>query len=259
VIHTVSVATPETLLASLAALPHGSRCALIASPALLKRLSPLLDWTSAQQTIAQIFCSGGPLPAAAAQTVRELLGTVPIEVYGSSETGGVAWRQQHDQRNETPWAPLPGVSVRAEGELLTVQSPFLAAASWYVVPDRVQFVAPSAFRLLGRADRIAKIEGHRVSLAAIEQTLARSPRVHDVRVVPLPGARDRIGAVVVLARTAALTPEDHPALRSSLESLLLADELPAIAWPRHWRFVDAMPTNGMGKVTEPALIALFEP
>ena len=39
-----------------------------------------------------------------------LLGVAPVEVYGSSETGGVAWRQR--ARHGDTWQPLPGIAQR---------------------------------------------------------------------------------------------------------------------------------------------------
>ncbi len=46
----------------------------------------------AAKRLRAIFSSGGPLPFEVAQESKRLLGPVPIEVYGSSETGGIAWR-----------------------------------------------------------------------------------------------------------------------------------------------------------------------
>jgi len=44
------------------------------------------------------------------------------------------------------------------------------------------------------------------------------------------------------------------ALRQSL-----ADDIDAIALPRRWRFVDALPSDAQGKVTEARLLELFRP
>ena len=63
-----------------------------------------------------VFSSGGPLPPEAADSALALLGVAPVEVYGSSETGGVAWRQR--ARHGDTWQPLPGIEFRIDdGEL----------------------------------------------------------------------------------------------------------------------------------------------
>ena len=61
-----------------------------------------------------------------------------------------------------------------------------------------------AFRLLGRADRIVKIEERRVSLDALERALREDTEVDDVRVLVLPGQREQLAAVVVPADPALL-------------------------------------------------------
>ena len=65
-------------------------CALVSSPAHLKRLPENPAWPMAAKRLRAIFSSGGPLPFEVAQESKRLLGRVPIEVYGSSETGGIA-------------------------------------------------------------------------------------------------------------------------------------------------------------------------
>jgi acyl-coenzyme A synthetase/AMP-(fatty) acid ligase len=60
-------------------------------------------------------------------------------------------------------------------------------------------LADGRFRLLGRADRIVKIEERRVSLDALERALREDAEVDDVRVLVLPGQREQLAAVVVPA------------------------------------------------------------
>src|SRR5471032_2031724 len=95
-IHALSVSYPEELAAGMAAGP----CVLVASPAHLKRLPEHLDWRGAARMLRAVFSSGGPLAAETALAASGLLGKVPVEVYGSSETGGVAWRQRSGVSDE---------------------------------------------------------------------------------------------------------------------------------------------------------------
>ncbi|MCV5649239.1 AMP-binding protein, partial [Escherichia coli] len=69
-----------------------------------------------------VFSSGGPLPNQAAQHSQLLFGSLPIEVFGSTETGGIAYRQQHVAC--TPWTLFPGVEAELNHEhCLKLRSP----------------------------------------------------------------------------------------------------------------------------------------
>ncbi|MGB3394458.1 MAG: AMP-binding protein [Stenotrophomonas sp.] len=231
---------------------------LVATPAHLKRLPQQLDWAGLHGRLRAVFSSGGPLPAEAAMQVRQLLGVAPTEVYGSSETGGVAWRRWHD---DAPlWQVLPGVQWRVEEGCLAVASAHLQDGNWWRTQDRVEALADGCFRLLGRADRIVKIEERRVSLDALERALCADPRVLQARVLVLPGAREQLAAVVVPADPAVIGANDgeRRAFQQSLAALL-AGSHDAVTRPRRWRLLAALPQDAQGKVTQAALAALFQP
>lgn len=244
----------EDLLAALACEP----AVLVASPAHLKRLPEQLDWSSLRGHLRGVFSSGGALSADPALDVRRQLGVAPIEIYGSSETGGIAWRQWN--REQPAWHALPGVEWRIEDSRLEVRSPHLLdAQTWWRSGDRVA-ADGSGFRLLGRADRIVKIEERRVSLDALERQIAEHDCVHDVRVGLLPGARDTLIAVVVPneAGWRILREQGRRALSHRL-SQHLAHSHDAVTRPRRWRFAVNLPMNAQGKVTERVLTAMFRP
>jgi acyl-CoA synthetase (AMP-forming)/AMP-acid ligase II len=244
---------------------------LVASPAHLRRLPDALDWTAVQAGLRGVFSSGGPLPAEAAESAMALLGVAPVEVYGSSETGGVAWRQR--ARHGDTWQPLPGIEFRIDDGELCVRSPHLPDLGWWRTADRASPAGDGmdGFELHGRADRIVKIEEKRVSLTAMEQRLALSDAIAEARVLMLaaePADIDASGAVVAHAArpavVAALTDAGRsrlrqigkPALVAELRALLVA-AIDRVALPRRWRFVDALPVNAQGKSTEALLGALF--
>jgi 3-hydroxymyristoyl/3-hydroxydecanoyl-(acyl carrier protein) dehydratase len=155
---------------------------------------------------------------------------------------------------------LPGVEWRIEAEVLQLRSPFLADSGWYVTEDRVRADAAGGFALLGRADRIAKIEERRVSLSAIERSLLESPLVAEARVLVL--VRDsaaRTAAVVVPsdAGSALLQAQGRRVMSDALRAAI-ASSIERVAWPRQWRYVTALPVNTQGKVTEADLQRLFD-
>ena len=250
-------------------------CVLVSSPAHLTRFPDSAASSERKAlNVRAVFSSGGPLPAPASEAAGALFGETPIEIYGSSETGGIAWRSGGER-----WSVMPGVQWRlaqeseADIEVLEVRSAHLPDTQWLRMADRA---APaghagdashaSQFVLLGRTDRIVKLAEKRISLDAIERRLRASPLVADVRVLlhaPAPASkamRAGIAAFVVLTDSgrAELAASGKPALNRQLKSVL-ADTVAAIALPRRWRYLDALPMNAQGKTTQAELLALLTP
>jgi acyl-CoA synthetase (AMP-forming)/AMP-acid ligase II len=235
-------------------------CVLVSSPAHLRRLPNNFDWAEPRKRVRAVFSSGGPLIFEATAETNRLLGSTPIEVYGSSETGGIAWRQQR-MRSDEGWTPFPGVSWRIEPErgVLEVRSPNLPNNNWFCMADRADIMEPGRFVLKGRVDRIAKIEGKRISLSTIEATLKTSPLVSDARAIVANGARQRIAAFIVLSEQGRwhLTSGGKPALNRVLREQLRR-WIDPIGLPRVWRYLDALPANTHGKTTVAELAALLK-
>ena len=236
---------------------------LITSPVQLDNLPDNLNWEALKPRLAGIFSAGAPLPAKAAQRCRNQL--IPVtEVYGSTETGAVAWR---DQTENPLWQCLPDIGIKAtDGGQLQIMSPCLNPPNhWFTVADRVKLHSSQAaglqlFELLGRIDRVAKVGGKRISLTEVESCLKTHPWVTDVRSLQLEKRKFRIGAVL------ALTAEGRAALidrgRRAINRLLaahLGDRVEAVAIPRYWRYVTRLPVDAQGKVSFPLLTTLFFP
>lgn len=245
------LAYPEQIAATLGPRP----AVLISSPAQLKRLPENLAWQGTRDALRAVFSSGGPLPEEASVAVHALWRQSPIEVFGSTETGGIASRQGSGQA----WQALPGVDWRLDDEILEIRSSHLTDDQWFRTQDRAA-ATPAGFALLGRADRIVKLEERRISLSAIEQRLLSSPWLREARVLALPGRRAVLGAVAVptTAGQARISTEGKRGFVQGLREFL-ADHVDAIAIPKQWRFVDTLPSNAQGKTTENALAALFGP
>src|SRR5258705_4775011 len=235
-------------------------CVLVSSPAHLKRLPESYAWPRATKRLRAIFSSGGPLPFEVAKETQRLLGRVPIEVYGSSETGGIAWRRQETKTNDA-WTPFPGVNWRidAEEQVLEVRSANLPDREWFRTADRAAAVGNHGFILRGRVDRIAKIEGKRISLSAIESLLSASPLVSNARALALEGRRQRIAAFVVPSEEGRrkLACPGKLAVNRALRGVL-SNSIEAAGLPRLWRYLDALPVNAQGKTTYSELIALLD-
>ncbi|MBV1932773.1 MAG: AMP-binding protein [Porticoccaceae bacterium] len=233
--------------------------ALISSPTHLSRIPAQLDGETLKK-LSAIFSSGAPLQRETSLLARERFGVDISEVYGSSETGGIAWRQQ-SPGDEAFWQAMPGVQVRKNksDDTLEVCSDHLPdTVKWLQTADRVRFNNDSEFALLGRADRIVKVEGKRTSLDEMETCLLEHPFVKASRLLMIEGQRVEIAAVVVLSTAAEKLMSDKGKRRLNellREHLLQSFERPLL--PRRWRYVEQLPINSQGKLEQKTLLDLF--
>jgi acyl-coenzyme A synthetase/AMP-(fatty) acid ligase len=192
-----------------------------------------------------VFSSGAPLGARTAARIHEAFGLEVTEVFGSTETGGIAWRRQV---RGAVWAPLPGVRVAAGVDgVLEVDSSFLppdAARPW-VADDRIR-MEPDGFVHLGRRDDVVKVASKRVSLGAVTRALLDLDGVSDAAVVAVE-ARGR-----TLLRAAVVTTLADEAIRAALR-----ERLDAVAVPRLHR-VASLPRTANGKLPRAQLLALLD-
>ena len=187
------------------------------------------------------------LSSATSLATHQIFGTCPLEIYGSTETGGIASRVQS---NGSDWNVFECVNVctNENGELV-VDSNF-SYKKPYTVADQVRFITPSKFHLLGRTDRIIKIAEERISLPEIEEFLnADSFIERSYLTVVTQNERAVLGAIIVL------TPEGRDeiiklgrtvfveTLRQQLRKIL-----PPVAVPRKFRFVHQLPFTAQGKI-----------
>jgi len=239
---------PGSFRAALALAP-----VLVSSPAHLARLPELMDLRTLPHQPVAVFSSGGPLGRAEALAWRQWLPAGVVEVYGSTESGGIAWRRQGEAPGSELWTPLPDCELAQDDDGALVVRSFRAGPAPLRMEDAAAFTPEGTFRLLGRLDRTVKLEGKRVSLPELETALAAHPWVARAAVILLEGPRPALGAAVVLkpgpARSRA---ELVAALRGHL-----AGQFEPVGLPRRWRFPEALPEDGRGKLTAQALAALF--
>jgi len=253
-IHAARHEFPETLAPALAQRP----CILLASPAHLKRMPAHLDWSGASHMLRAVFSSGGMLEQDASIHAARLLDQVPIEVYGSSESGGVAWRRRDAGE---AWTPLPAVRWRiGPAGTLDVASPYAGVKPWLALADRADDAGAGRFVLRGRADRIVKIEEKRIALDALEAALVATGLVREAKLVGVQQAARQALAAFVLpseAGRALLGADGKLAMNTRLRAAL-APMVEAVALPRRWRYLDAWPVNAQGKTTVTGLLALLD-
>ena len=190
--------------------------------------------------------SGAPLSADVGERFARLAGRGIRQVYGSTETGGIATRE-----GEEHWTPLPGLEWRVEpGDgRLAIRSPWQEnPASWYRTDDLAE-AAGKGFRLLGRADSVVKVGGRRFSTSEIVQAALTHFAVEQAYAATY----DRYGEAAV-----ALFVTIVPGAEATAAGirLYLAERLAQFKVPRTIRILEGLPTMGSGKVDATALRSL---
>ncbi|WP_407294777.1 AMP-binding protein [Stutzerimonas zhaodongensis] len=226
----------------------------VSSPALLKRMGDNLDWPGLR-SVRRVFSSGGALDVEAAQRLLLRLGQLPTEIYGSSETGGIGWRQ-----GGTLWQPFVGVQLNQDDHgALRIASPCLPPGHVEQTADAARIEPDGRFELLGRLDRIVKLEEKRISLPMLEQALAAHPFVSEVRLGVINDHRAYLAALVALSEAGlhALRNGGRRALTDCLRKHL-SSHCETLALPRRWRLVTRLPFNSQGKLPQAQLDALLQ-
>jgi acyl-coenzyme A synthetase/AMP-(fatty) acid ligase len=214
------------------------------TPAQLRAMAVLEDRALAR--LRRLFSSGAPLAPDTAAMLRDRLGVVPTEVFGSSETGGIATRTHTNV--DPPWTPLPGVDVGAlpDGRM-TVRSPWLDpdAAQPCTTEDRIALVA-GGFVHTGRTDDVIKIAGRRVALGDVTTKLLAVPGVTDAIAIAMPASDGRGEAIAAfVAGTATIE-----TVRAELARWFDASTL-----PRRIVCLPALPREATGKLVRSTLLA----
>lgn len=234
--------SPESLLNAAGEQPS----IWIASPAQLKRLDQCSPWPAISHLKA-IFSSGGRLDTVVAKQIQHESGLQLIDIYGSSETGGIAWRKPV---SDARWQLFSGINiVPSDHQQYLLYSPYLPADMPYLLNDQLKMDEKGRFSLLGRSDRIVKIAEKRLSLNELEHVLQQSDSVSQAHCRLWNGQRERIAAVIVLTPQGLAMIKTHGknSLIKQLKRALL-HHFEAVALPKKWLFINELPLSAQGKI-----------
>lgn len=253
-IDTTRIKTPEELKYKL---QKYSKTFLISSPAFLDRLARYKTQYKFDNQVQITMSSGGPLSKAGAEVGQDLLGSIPLEIFGSTETGAVGWRCQ---LQDEYWEVLDGMEASLTQESrLCVKSDYIDGYE-YTMDDAAEFISPRKFILKGRLGRMVKIEEKRVSLPEIEKALTAHKLIDKVYCIAITNKslRKEVGACVSLNREGRIfiLKFGRKALVEELKQYImqLADR---VAIPAKWRFIDEIPLNSQSKIQIAEIENLF--
>jgi len=176
------------------------------------------------------------------------------EVYGSTETGGIALRSVSEQTES--WKAFDNVSWKLTGSRLSVKSDFTSPEmerdreGYCLTGDEARVETENRFVLLGRADGIVKVAGKRVDLMDIQAKIKTLPTVSDAYVLAMPTDKGRES--IIAALVACDLTETH------LKKLLM-DQLEPYAVPRLVKIVSSITRTATGKIDRRRIEKLFIP
>jgi len=218
------------------------------------------------------------LPVSTLERWREITGHTLLERYGMTEIGMALSNPCCGQRVPgSVGSPLPSVLVRLVNDVgepvppgtpggIEVRGPNVFTEYWRR-PDATgeafrdgwfrtgdtAVVEDGAYRILGRTNiDILKTGGHKVSALEIEETLRQHPAIVECAVVGVPDDEwgERVAAAIVVRNGEA---PDLDQLRAWAKAHMAVHKIPS-----RLLVLETLPRNAMGKVTKPAVRALFE-
>jgi acyl-coenzyme A synthetase/AMP-(fatty) acid ligase len=204
-------------------------------------------------TLRLAFSSAGMLDTADNNEFCRTSNKGVVEVYGSTETGGIATRNR--SLGEEYFTAFPTIDWKIIGSRLAVRSPYISpdlpvdAEGFFIAGDRAQAQGVQHFSLQGRADTVTKVGGKRVDLEEISLLIKNASGVIDCVVMALPdsgGREHQIGALI-------------QGKDVNIERIrrILSVSLEPYALPRRIRTIDHIPAKDNGKYDWSAIVQLM--
>jgi len=176
-----------------------------------------------------------------------------LEIYGSTETGGIAFRCRAD--GDDAFTPFDPIDVKIVNEKIHVRSDYISpnvnqnTDGYFQTGDCGKDLGDNRFELLGRSDGIVKIGGKRVDLHEIREKIMQIKEVHDAVILsnPTPAGRENEIAAVIEGDVAVSTVRNY-----------LAKHLESYAQPRRYKIVPRIPKNKLGKIDMKQVERMFQ-
>ena len=250
-VDTGMIFTPEELQAAQSKFKH---IMFATTPSFLDSITKYKNQYTFQKNCIGIFSSGSLLDTKTSETTFETFGVSPFEIFGSTETGGVAFRQQ---KNGVKWTVFDDVKITLDENGCIIADSEFCCSRPYPMSDVVEMQNERQFLLRGRADRIVKIAEERISLPEYEEKLTGHEFVEKSYVTTINhNNRLVIGCVLTLndvGKQFIIKNGRHAFVKSIKD--WLAPFFPNVAMPRRMRIVNKIPTNTQGKILKNEILA----
>lgn len=164
-IHSVTIKDPETLIAIQR---QNQNLLFVTTPSFIEAIARHRTLYKFPQNIVAITTSGGLLKHQTSLDAKEIWNAFPTEIFGSTESGGIASRNRGIADN---WKVFPKVKIGVDNRAcLNATSPY-AINGFFQTNDLVKIENDREFDFLGRIDRLVKIGETQLSIPDIENLI----------------------------------------------------------------------------------------
>lgn len=225
---------------------------VVTTPLYIKSLLKLDEKKDLKETL--FISSTGPLSCETAREFIEKFNTNLIQIFGSTETGSIAYKKQDAEL----WKPFRGVEISLDTQgLLGIKSPYvsslllqnneLKATLGEIQSFDYATIKNGMFRLVGRDIHIIKVAGKRYSTLQIEEILEQLDGVKKVFVYvehKKNELKDEVLKIFLEGSRVFLPKEIKAVLKQNFASINIPLEL---------IMVEKIPMTAMGKKCMPIL------
>lgn len=221
----------------------------ITNPAFLKRID---KFSLKIKSKWNVFSSTGALDKETSDLCIETFNTDAIEIYGSTEGGGMAYRKRSEKEL---WTRLKIVKLKVnKNGSLFCSSGYTGEGFWVHVGDVVDMKNEDEFELLGREDSIVKIEGKRISVQQIDRQILEDKNFKDSYTVYCKSdKREYVASFIVLNDINANEEKMRKYIKDYLKGYF-----EKIVIPKRIYFTDRIPRNELGKIERKKLDEIME-
>ncbi len=218
---------------------------VVTTPLYIKALNKLSD--SKDLSSSLFISSTAPLNILEAKQLKEKFNTNVIQLFGSTETSGISYKQNYDEL----WTPLEKVEIFTNNQNeLKVKSPFVSNIlyedGFKNTNGEIQTFdyieqCENKFKLIGRSSKILKIAGKRYSTTQCEHILEEIDEIFKALVFVKSNddfLKDEILDITLESKKKFSNLEIKKILKSKLSNLKFSIQL---------QFVDKITTNAIGK------------
>lgn len=223
---------------------------VVTTPLYIKSLIQLDEQKDLKDVV--FVSSTGPLSSEIAKEFIEKFNTTLIQIFGSTETGSIAYKMQDDEL----WQPFESVEISLNSQgLLGIKSPYvsplllqnnkLAKTDSQIQSFDYASVEDGKFKLIGRDIHIIKVAGKRYSTIQIEDILEQIEGINKAFVYVehrKNELKDEILKVFI---------ESQREVKSKEIKEILKQNFGHINIPLELAVVDKIPTTAMGKKCMP--------
>ncbi|RXK05728.1 AMP-binding protein [Halarcobacter bivalviorum] len=218
---------------------------VVTTPLYIKALNKI----SSQKDLSKaIFVSStAPLDALNAKEFKEKFNTDIMQIFGSTETGGIAYKLN----DANLWTPMPEVKIETnENNELKVISPFVSTTLYENEFKDINGIMQTfdyiekeneKFKLVGRSSQILKIAGKRYSTIQIENILEEVEEINKALVF-VSSNEDSLRE-----ERLDITIESSKEFSSKEIKKILQNRLSNLKFSLSLKYVDKIPTSSVGK------------